>query len=88
MNNCEVVWGVNNLWRYCGKNNGNCGNYKYNCDSMEAANGAKEVMKLQWSSLIMPGKEVTVKWCQVKVNGVRLHGFNCTREFQLRDLIL
>ena len=55
---------------------------------MEAANGVKEVMKLQWSSLIMPGKEVTVKWCQVKVNGVRLHGFNCTREFQLRDLIL
>ena len=28
---------------------------------MEVANAVKEVMKLQWSSLIMPGKEVKVK---------------------------
>ena len=31
------------------------------CDSMEAADTVKEAMKLQWSSLIMPGKEVKVK---------------------------
>ena len=31
------------------------------CDSMEAADVVKEAMKLQWSSLIMPGKEVKVK---------------------------
>ena len=31
------------------------------CDSMEAADAVKEAMKLQWSGLIMPGKEVKVK---------------------------
>ena len=31
------------------------------CDSMKVADAVKEAMKLQWSSLIMPGKEVKVK---------------------------